>query len=54
MMPADLRVKQVPDCWSGVMTNGKFASTDAIRSQLIYPWLQAPDGDKMHDMSLLR
>ena len=49
-MPANLRMKQEPDCWSGVKTNGKFASSDAMRSQLLYTWLQVLDGDKMHNI----
>lgn len=42
-------MKQVPDCWSGAKTNGKFASSDAMRSQLLYTWLQVLGKDDMHD-----
>ena len=49
MIPADLRVKQVPDCRSWAKTNGKFTSSDAMRSLLLYNWLQVLGTDESGD-----
>ena len=49
MIPADLRVKQVPDCWAGTMPGRRPASSGAMRSQLLYTWLQVLGMDNFND-----